>query len=513
MTAAEPRLEHQTLKVKQLVDDYRAGRIVIPEFQREYVWRESKAPRLIDSLYRRFPISSFLLWVSSDNVRPRRNSPRPVWGSTINWLIDGQQRLITLSRAMNGDEGIDIVFNPINEEFRLSNVATKKNGNWFRVCQLLDDNQYRELRRNIVCRGDADKLEKRFERVREILDYEIPIVRMVDHSFDSAVKAFTRINTLGVRLKKEDIESAQIAARHTGFIADSVVPFLTRLRDQGFTRLTIMHLFRACAFVATPDGRNRTPLHELNPQDVMSAWTTTEKATETAIDIIRGELQLIDMKILWSGALLVPLIAICARLKPNERKNKELIGWLALAALCRRYSSSSESALDQDLRAGKTADPIGALLKNLRYIRRLRAEPRDFAGAILDRSGLLTLYIACLHCGIRDFYIGGKVVLQKNVDKHHILPRAQFPEKMRHEADNMANIAFIAGDVNKSINMSGPEVYLSKVSPEVLKSQCIPNDANLWKISEAEAFWKKRRELLAEAFNAFVRERLPNRRL
>jgi uncharacterized protein with ParB-like and HNH nuclease domain len=37
----EPRLEHQTFKVKQLVEDYRAGRIVIPEFQREYVWRKS----------------------------------------------------------------------------------------------------------------------------------------------------------------------------------------------------------------------------------------------------------------------------------------------------------------------------------------------------------------------------------------------------------------------------------------------------------------------------------------
>ena len=46
--ATEPRLEHQTFKVKQLVEDYRAGRIVIPEFQREYVWRYSKAPRLID---------------------------------------------------------------------------------------------------------------------------------------------------------------------------------------------------------------------------------------------------------------------------------------------------------------------------------------------------------------------------------------------------------------------------------------------------------------------------------
>ena len=53
----QPRLEHQVVKVKQLIDDYRSGRIVIPEFQREYVWKKSKAPLLIDSLYRGFPIS------------------------------------------------------------------------------------------------------------------------------------------------------------------------------------------------------------------------------------------------------------------------------------------------------------------------------------------------------------------------------------------------------------------------------------------------------------------------
>jgi len=43
------------------------------------------------------------------------------------------------------------------------------------------------------------------------------------------VNAFRRINTLGVRLKMEDIESAEIAARHSGFITDEVVPFLDSL--------------------------------------------------------------------------------------------------------------------------------------------------------------------------------------------------------------------------------------------------------------------------------------------
>jgi hypothetical protein len=511
--ANEPRLEHQTLKIKELVEDYRTGRIVIPEFQREYVWRTSKAPRLIDSLYRGFPISSFLLWQSEEETRARRDDPRPKRSALMNWLIDGQQRMITLSRTMNGDEGIDVVFQPARDEFRLANAVTRKDPTWFRVSDLWDDNVYRKVRHNLDGTPDGEKLEARLDGVRRILDYSIPVVRMVDHSFKNAVDAFTRINTLGVRLKAEDIESAKIAARHSGFIADQVAPFLRNLHQQGFNRLNIMHLFRACAFVATPDGRNRTPLHEMTKQEVNSAWKTTEKATEKAMNIIRSELGLLNMDILWSGALVVPLIAICSTTSPLLLNAGELAGWLSLAALCHRYSVASETALDQDLKACRSPDAIGALLTNLRNVRPLVAQPKDFSGTLADRGGLLALYVACMNRGIRDFYTGGKVLLQSHVDQHHIFPRAQFPTARRSIADNVANMAFITGSVNKAISMTGPEVYLKRIGKRVLTSQCIPSESILWSTDKADAFWRERRRLISESFNDYIREKLPLRHL
>ncbi len=510
----EPHLKHQTVKVRQLVEDYRAGQIVVPEFQREYVWQPNRAPRLIDSLYRGFPISSLLLWQSGEDARARRQNPRPVRSGPISWLIDGQQRAITLSRTMSGDEGIDIVFNAEHEEFRLANAATRKDPNWTRVAEIWDDEMYRLLRRNLDGSKHSDKIEARFEVLRKVLDYEIPVVCMVGHSFDDAVTAFTRINTQGIRLKKEDIESAQVAARHSGFIADAVIPFLSNIRQQGFNRLNVMHLFRICAFIAQPDRRKRTPLHELEHREILSAWKKTEKATEQAVAIIRSELGLINMDVLWSGSLIVPLIALCAVMPIRERESREFVGWLALAALCHRYSGASETALDQDLRACRAPDPIGALLANLRTVRKsLIADHVDFAGALADRSGLLTLYIACMNRGILDFYTGSKVILQNNIDRHHILPRAQFSEEVRSAADSIANMAFIASDVNRSIGQTGPEVYLAKLKPQVLQSQCIPTSSALWRIDEAEKFWKARRVLLADSFNEYIRKMLVKRRI
>ena len=151
-------------------------------------------------------------------------------------------------------------------------------------------------------------------------------------------------------------------ARHTGFIADDVAPFVKELRNEGFSRLNVMHLFRACAFVAMPDGRSRTPLHELSHGEVTSAWTGTKRATKEAIALVRNQFGLINMDILWSGALLVPVIALCASQSPRNLDSKGIAGWLAMAALLHRYSKASETALDQDLRACRSDDPIGRLL-------------------------------------------------------------------------------------------------------------------------------------------------------
>ena len=115
--------------------------------------------------------------------------------------------------------------------------------------------------------------------------------------------------------------------------------------------------------------------------------------------------------------------------------------------------------------------------------------------------------------GILDFYTGAKVLLQGAVDRHHILPRAQFRDGARSKADIIANIAFIVGDVNKSIGHTGPEVYMKDLTPRVLKSQCIPPENKLWVIEKADEFWKKRQDLLVESFNEFIRDSLPQRRL
>ena len=97
--------------------------------------------------------------------------------------------------------------------------------------------------------------------------------------------------------------------------------------------------------------------------------------------------------------------------------------------------------------------------------------------------------------------------------RHHILPKAQFPERQQARADCIANIACITGSANRSVGASAPDVYLAKLPRTVLESQCIPTDESLWRIDRAKELWAARRALLAEAFNEHLRSALPSRRI
>ena len=177
----QPKLDIQTLRIGQLIEDFSLGQIVVPEFQRGYVWKPSKAAKLLNSLYHGFPIASLLLWQSSEIVRSRSPNNNSNTSYSVNWLIDGQQRLSTLSRINIGNEdgGMDVVFNADTQEFSLTSAATKKDRSWLEFAEIWDSEQYRQLRRSLVDHPKSRLREARLEQVKNILEYEVPCIRMV----------------------------------------------------------------------------------------------------------------------------------------------------------------------------------------------------------------------------------------------------------------------------------------------------------------------------------------------
>ena len=102
--------------VEGLAKRLNRGSILIPPFQRNFVWKISESSRLIESLLLGLPVPGIFL------------AQEPDTGKML--VIDGQQRLLSLKFFLNG------VFNPVEGEtrqrvFKLTNVQPQYEGKTF----------------------------------------------------------------------------------------------------------------------------------------------------------------------------------------------------------------------------------------------------------------------------------------------------------------------------------------------------------------------------------------------
>jgi hypothetical protein len=78
-----------------------AGQIRIPAFQRGFVWEMDRVAYFIDSLYKRYPFGSLLLWRTRNQLTHEKNLgpyclPDRDPDLPIDYVLDGQQRITTI---------------------------------------------------------------------------------------------------------------------------------------------------------------------------------------------------------------------------------------------------------------------------------------------------------------------------------------------------------------------------------------------------------------------------------
>lgn len=83
------------MKIGFLLDSIDHGTVVLPEFQRGYVWSRDQVKGLIQSLYQRFPVGALLIWNTRADVTELRGSSAS-GSDNVKLLLDGQQRVTSL---------------------------------------------------------------------------------------------------------------------------------------------------------------------------------------------------------------------------------------------------------------------------------------------------------------------------------------------------------------------------------------------------------------------------------
>jgi hypothetical protein len=232
MSERAVQLEPLTLSIERLLSKVKAGEIRIPAFQRRFRWKPNQVAELFDSIYRSFPIGTLLFWkrsASAEHVRLGSfefDAPALEAGQ---WVIDGQQRIVSLANVLLVDAPqppFVVSFNLETQQFSAGHrkgetvplhvaVDSERLVEWLTQRQLAP-----ELRRRAIHLGSA------------IREYQMPVWSVGAEAEDDVREIFGRLNSRGTSLKPAELFEA-LEAHPT----QSLARVSERLREYEFGQI------------------------------------------------------------------------------------------------------------------------------------------------------------------------------------------------------------------------------------------------------------------------------------
>jgi hypothetical protein len=517
-------------KLAAILDQIDSGSVLLPEFQRGYVWNRDQVRGLMRSLYRGYPVGGLLTWETQADGSVVRGAAATT--PTLRVLIlDGQQRITTLygiSRGrpptfFQGDEKAfsGLRFNVEDETFEFYGPAKMRDEpRWIDVTSLFT----RGLEHHIgMLNAHPDTQPRivtymeRLARLRGVLerDFHEEKITGEDKTVDVVVDIFNRVNSGGTKLSKGDLALAKKCA-HWPEARAAMRSHLEVWQKEGFA-FSLDWLLRNTTAVAT--GRAEfASLDDVPVADFKQALEGSAQYVSQFLDVVAGRLGLDHDRVLM-GRYAFPVISRLLHLAsghfPSSADSDRALFWYIHSALWGRFAGSTETVLNQDYEAATRAG-VDGLISTLERWRggNLSIDGQDFEGFGRGSRFYPLLYMLTRVHGARDF--GSGLPLHSHLlghltslQVHHIFPKAVlygagYP---RSQVNAVANFCFLTQDTNLAIGKRRPEDYFPEVEkkhPGILASQWIPADPALWRIDRYPDFLAARRELLAAAANAFL---------
>lgn len=527
---------HEVRSIQELLHQIRRSEILLPEFQRGYVWSRAQVRGLMQSLYRKHPTGHLLIW-RTYRPAPARGDDAAKHSHSL-MLLDGQQRLTTLYVLFEGKappfyEGeslfFDLYFNMQTEEFRFwQKSLMEKNPAWISIHEFLRAglNSLLEKLDSLEAeqRGVIGRNLGRLSRLDMIRNYNYTVDKVSGDEFtvEEVVSIFNRVNRAGTPLTKADVALAHVCSIWPEARAE-MRTFQSEMSGHGFA-VDFNFLVRCLAGVATGSIVLEGSFLKAPAEDLQAAWNEMQAAFEHLVNVLRHEAFIDDLSDLPTNYVLVPLTIYLAQQRgrfPTDLIKKRFIRWLYLAGLWARYSGAAETKLQQDvaLVSSRDKDPTpeleGAILKERG---RVALEGSDLAEVGIASAVARFSYVLARSRGAQDWFTGiqlyNKAIGKRNgLESHHIFPRAVLrdagfnPTSDRKIINELANRAFLTQKANRAIASTSPINYLPKVEesqPGALQAQCVPMDRTLWDPENYTDFLRVRRQLLAQAVNTFI---------
>jgi hypothetical protein len=526
--------QSQTESLLDIVRSIQIETLLLPEFQRDFRWEMDQTYDLFDSLIREIFIGTIIYGKPGFGMTLRQIDDRPRKGKgsrsslrmrhydkeeivnksrtqNLRIILDGQQRITSIYRALTGADNVFLVLRadlepealieqPLEQIF--GEVAGEESEE--AVCIRLSD-AYRAEKQSLEDEdldrlfaasvfgqrlGEEDPAWKPFTRayrrtVKKLTDLykkqKLVAFHLLDMTLEKFCLFFERSNSRGIQLNFTDILAAKL---YHGFNLRQKIDEFEAQHNLRLNRETIV---RTVAYLTAVEKGNpitidkKAILENLEPEDFERHWDRASMFYKESIDYLVTQHFVLNRNWLPSENMVIPLMAFLSYVRGfdriNEEQRKFLEFWFWSSVFANKYSTSSNEVIIADSQALSQVAQ-GKRIERRDYFTRLRSlvtDPEDLFIYTKRTSatyrGVLNLIGYAIH-GLRDWRSSQKIDPDKDLDDHHIYPRAYIASgppldieagEAAQLMDCVVNRTLIPKNLNVTIGKRPPQAYLSEL--------------------------------------------------
>lgn len=482
-------IENRSKNYLDFISEINTGQVKVPQFQRQFVWDIKASASLLDSMLKGYPIGTFILWRTDEQLRAVRNIggielPLHNQGEQVNYVLDGQQRITSLFAAIKGvmivrEKGARENFSHIyinlnaseDDEIVITDITDFPVGTCIQLKELNSGIGY------LAANFESQFFDK-IEKYKNIINaYQFNIIELKQASISVATEVFTRLNVGGKSLSLFEIMVAKTyhfeSSTPTFDLYEKYEQLLRDLRPIKYNTIASSTVLQVVS-VLISKGCTRKHILNLDKQEFIRTWDRAENSIKLTVDFFRSYgIPVSDM--LPYNALIVPFSYFFSRFPnmPSGDIKRYLEDFFWRCSLGQRYTSGVENKIANDL--GKIDQILVGILP--RYEWGIDVSPQFIRNQGWFSTGRSFIKaILCLYAMQKprsfetdlDVNINNDWLKRSNSKNyHHFFPmdflKRNYADMETWQHNHIANITIVDDHLNKNrIRAKAPAIYIAE---------------------------------------------------
>ena len=567
-------------------------RIAIPEIQRPFVWKPSRVRDLIDSLYQGYPIGYLITWQNPDVRLTDGNIAigKRILIDGQQRVISLKASLLGGEVVTRGfkRKRITIAFHPIEKRFEVVNPAISKDPKWINDISALFGNGFKPFKFVKEFCNKNDDIEEAvvFESIDSLLSIKNTPVGVIELEanldVETVTEIFIRINSKGVALNASDFVMSKIAAgeKYEGSQLRKCIDYFSHLAaspaaingvtaDADFAkseyfdkikwhqnvnsdiyRPSYADMLRVISMIGFKRARLTDLVALLSGRDFGAQEFREDVVEDSFRQLKKGIIDYINQNRFQNFVMILKAAGFVDKSMISSTnavnfayglflmlKLGEITGenierlvrrWFVMSILTGRYSTSVETAFEQDIQNIVKDGPETVLnrierteLSDIFWSERLPQEMQTSSRNNPYFNAFLASQVKAADNGCLSRDMTVQNLLEGQRDIHHIFPRNYLQKRglVARDYNQIANLVVMQRAINIRIGNEPPSIYFEKLQEgckiaeppygvEInnceelqtnLDQHCIPSDMEIADLTfeNYPEFLEKRRKLMA----------------